>query len=399
MDQLALAFTPPDIGDSYPPEAIAPIDGLNARLTATHADLVARFRDLELACGRVPNAIATEVDAATAIDFIAKCQLPLNDAEAARKQEKAFFLRGGRAIDAFFRAHCERLNAALAPRVARRKAYRGRVTAAERQRHEPAGKAAEDARQAFAEGETHRAQAERLSEAGQSFEQRDDGAEALRLAAEAAEGAEVARKVVSAPLQPTRIRGNCGALAFVRRSWSFEVVDLELVPRQYMSLDVQAVRGAITQDRIRQIPGLRIIQTEGLRVRAKMIPRSHKAPSQREQAVETSKSAEAASASIINQTSPGRRTPRPRGCIRSGSDSQLMVPIRPIWGDQKVLRYYRQAPASLRPHHAAEIAKFHAANAAIEARLRRKLPHRMEEIEFLYGGSRVSPVAGEGTPK
>jgi hypothetical protein len=73
-----------------------------------------------------------------------------------------------------------------------------------------------------------------------------------------------------------------------------------------------------------------------------------------------------------------------------------VVPIKPIWGDQRVLRYYRQSLASLQPHEAAEIAKFRAANAGIEARLWRKLPHRMEEIEFLYGGSRVLPEAGEG---
>jgi hypothetical protein len=76
-----------------------------------------------------------------------------------------------------------------------------------------------------------------------------------------------------------------------------------------------------------------------------------------------------------------------------------VVPIKPIWGDQKVLWYYRQVRASLKPNDAAQIAKFHAANAAIEARLWRKLPQRMEEIEFLYSGSRVSPEAGEGAPK
>jgi hypothetical protein len=76
-----------------------------------------------------------------------------------------------------------------------------------------------------------------------------------------------------------------------------------------------------------------------------------------------------------------------------------VVSIKPIWGDQKVLRYYRQALASLQLHDAAEIAKFRAANAAIETRLWRKLPHRMEEIEFLYGGSRGSPAAGGRTPK
>jgi hypothetical protein len=80
-------------------------------------------------------------------------------------------------------------------------------------------------------------------------------------------------------------------------------------------------------------------------------------------------------------------------------DRRLAVPIKPIGGDQKVLRYCRQALATVQPHEAAEIAKFRAANAAIEARLWRKLPQRMEEIGFLYGGSRVSPEAGEGEPK
>jgi hypothetical protein len=53
----------------------------------------------------------------------------------------------------------------------------------------------------------------------------------------------------------------------------------------------------------------------------------------------------------------------------------------------------------LQAHEAATVAKFGAANALIETRLRRKLPRRMEEIEFLYGGSRMLPEAGEGTPK
>jgi hypothetical protein len=45
------------------------------------------------------------------------------------------------------------------------------------------------------------------------------------------------------------------------------VVDLDAVPRDYMGLDVEVVRGAINQDAIRQIPGLRIYQSETLQVR------------------------------------------------------------------------------------------------------------------------------------
>jgi len=74
------------------------------------------------------------------------------------------------------------------------------------------------------------------------------------------------------------------------------------------------------------------------------------------------------------------------------------VPIK-HWGDQKVLRYYRQVLASLAPNDAAEFAKFRAMNAAVEARLWRKLPHRMKEIEFLYRGARAAPVIEEGTSR
>lgn len=352
MDQLALAFTPPDIGLNQPSEAIDAIENLKARLIAAHADLLTRFRDLELACARVPDPILTEKDAATATDFIAQCQLHLKCAEAARTTEKVPFLRGGRAVGTFFKARCERLGTALAPLAARLITNRARVATAER-----------------------------------------------RLADEAAERAEATRQMASAPLELIRIRANYGATAFVRRAWSFEVVDLDQIAREYMNLDVHVVREAITQDRIRNIPGLKIFQAEGSRVRATTSPRNHKAPSQREQAVETSKSADAATHQSSDQRSSGPRTPKRRGRIRSLSDPRLVASIKPIWGDQRVLRYYRQALASLQPHDAAEIAKCRAANAVIEAPLWWKLPHCMEEIKFLYGGSRVSPEAGEGTPK
>jgi hypothetical protein len=200
--------------------------------------------------------------------------------------------------------------------------------------------------------------------------------------------------MASAPLEPMRIRGNDGATTFVRRSWSFEVIDRDRVPREYMSLHVPVVREAITYDGIRHIPGLRIFQTEGLRVRATTSPRSQKTPSGGAQAIKTSKSAGAAS----SDQRRGPRPPKGKVRIRSSPDPEPVVSIKPIRSDQKVLRYYRQALASLQPHDAADVAKFRAANVAIEARLWRKLPQRMEEIEFLYGGSRVS-LDGEGIPK
>jgi hypothetical protein len=269
VDQLALAFIPPGIGHNQPPGPVDPIDGLNARLAVSHADLVARFCDLELACGRVPDPIASEEDAATATDFIAQCQAQIKKTEAAHKREKDLFLKAGRAVDAFFKRRCDRLNTVLAPAISRLKAYRDELARAEVQRHEETRRAAaEVARRAAAEADEHRAAAERLAGEAQSLESRRRTAEALRLAEEAAARAAAAGEQAMAVLEPTRIHGDYGATAYVRRSWSFEVVNLDRVPREYLSLDVTVVREAITRDGVREIPGLRIFQAEALRVRS-----------------------------------------------------------------------------------------------------------------------------------
>ena len=269
MDQLALAYPPsPGLGHNQPPELVDPIDGLKTRLATSHADLAARFRDLELACARVPNPIRSEENAATATDFIAQCQTHIKKAEAAHKKEKELFLKAGRAVDTFFKRRCENLSTALAPVVSLLKAYRDEIAETERQRQEEARRSAEEeARRAAAAAEEHRVVAERLAADAQSFDERRRAAEELRVAEEASERAEMMNRRASAAPQPTRIRGDYGATAYVTRSWTFEVVDLDRVPREYMSLDVEVVREAITRDGVREIPGLRIFQAESLRVR------------------------------------------------------------------------------------------------------------------------------------
>ncbi len=269
MDQFELAFMPPPgIGHNQMPEAIDPIAGLNMRLTSRYADLIARFRDLEVGCARVPDPIASEEDAATATDFIAQCQVQLRKAEAAHKREKELFLRAGRAVDAFFKRRCEKLAAALGPPIARLKAYRDRVAEAERRRHQEARHLAEaEAARAAAEAERHLADAARLAQQAKSPHDRKRAAQELRQAEMAAEQAREAGERAALALEPTRIQGDYGSTAYVTRQWTFEVVDLDRVPREYMSLDVAVVREAITKDGIRDIPGLRIFQSETLRVR------------------------------------------------------------------------------------------------------------------------------------
>jgi hypothetical protein len=235
---------------------------------ARHADLIARFRELELGCARVPDPLAGEDDAARLTDFIAQCQAHIKQAETAHKAEKAPFLTAGRMVDGFFKRRCEQLSAALAPLTARLKAYRDEVARREKERHEATRRAAEEAaQQALAEAEQHRALAEQLARAGAGLTDRQRALEELRLAEEAEARAAAAGRRAQVSLEPTRLYGGYGSTAYVSRSWTFEVIDLDRVPREYMSLDVAVVREAITRAGVRDIPGLRIFQAEALRVR------------------------------------------------------------------------------------------------------------------------------------
>ena len=191
----------------------------------------------------------------------------IKKAEATHKQEKELFLKAGRAVDAFFKRRCDKLTAALAPGVSRLKAYRDQVALLERRRHEATRRAAEEeARRAAAEAEEHRAAAERLAREAQNLGDRRHAAEELQLAEAAAERAEIAGREATAPLEPTRIRGDYGALAYVTRSWTLRSSISTGCPAN-TCLDVEVVRETIAKDGIREIPGLRIFQAESLRVR------------------------------------------------------------------------------------------------------------------------------------
>jgi hypothetical protein len=255
------------IGHNRSPEPPDPVATVKSRLSLTHRDLVARFIDLELGCTRVPASIDTEEEAGLVTDFVAQCQVHLRKAEAAHKNEKAFFLQAGRAVDGFFKRRCESLSDALSPIMARLKAYRDRVTEAASVQHQAARQAAEEeSRRAVAEAAAHRAEAERLART-MSAEDRRRAAEQLALAEAATERADAwAREAATTP-EPLRLQGDYGATAYVTRSWTFEVIDLDRVPRTYLSLDTEAVRAAITKEGVRDIAGLKIFQSESLRVR------------------------------------------------------------------------------------------------------------------------------------
>lgn len=92
-------------------------------------------------------------------------------------------------------------------------------------------------------------------------------AEAARVAAvllqeeiRAAPKLEIAPAVVSA--SPEKLAG-----VSVRKTWEFEVVDPRLLPDDYLSVNLKEIRAAVRRG-VRQIPGVRIYEQEGLAVRA-----------------------------------------------------------------------------------------------------------------------------------
>jgi len=258
----------PGLGHNNPPEPIDPIEALDLRLAKAHRELVVRFVDLELGCAQVPNPLESADDAAATTDFIAQCQAHIKKAEAAHKQEKEYFLKSGRIVDGFFKRRCSKLAAAMAPVALRLKAYHDRIAELDAERREETRKANEaEAQRAAAEEAEHRAEADRLAIEARSPSERQYAAEQLLLAEAAAARAAAARAAATAKPDPTHIRGDYGSTAYIRKLWTFEVVDLDAVPRDYMSLDVDVVREAINKDAVREIPGLRIFQSETLHVR------------------------------------------------------------------------------------------------------------------------------------
>jgi hypothetical protein len=245
--------------------SVAPDPGVSVKnhLDITYHHLVVRFIDLQLGCARVPDPIESGEEAGLVTDFIAQCQAHLKQAEAAHKIEKASFLEGGRTVDGFFKRRCESLTEALVPVFTRLKAYRDRCEAAAAERHSALMTAAEGK---AAQAAHYRGEAERLA----TCEDRADHPRAAHYASLADATVEcaaaMAREAASC-LEPVRIQGDYGATAYVAHSWSFEVLNLREVPRHYLTLNAETVRTAITRDGIRDIPGLKIFQSESLRVR------------------------------------------------------------------------------------------------------------------------------------
>lgn len=177
--------------------------------------------------------------------------------EDRRSEQKAPFRRGGEAVDAWFKRFVGPLQPVMARVQTQMNRYGADKLIAERARAEAERKAAQD-------------EADRLAaEAARAVETRaPDTAAALEVAFVAASSVPTEQRAADL----TRVRGMFGAVASVRESWTWEIVDEDRIPRAYLKVNDDAIKRAAKERDAsgrptRVIPGLRWIASAKVGVR------------------------------------------------------------------------------------------------------------------------------------
>ena len=245
------------LGHNQPP--IDPLDPLTLkeRLERDYAPMFVRFAELEQGAARVPEKVTDEVTAVRIVDWVAKQVRPLEaEAKAAHKNEKNPFRVCGLVVDDIFLRRLDKLAVVVKKVEARAKAYRDAKEAAQR-------KAEAEARERAAR---ERLEAEERARKLREEAEREITKENAKSAAELAAAAEIAEEAAraaavreQAPELPVRIHGEYGATGYDKPRWKFKVVNLALVPIEYLkpTTDDEVIQAAI-HNGVREIPGLEI---------------------------------------------------------------------------------------------------------------------------------------------
>jgi|GEM_PF-1950559 len=93
-------------------------------------------------------------------------------------------------------------------------------------------------------------------------------AEAQKAAEEKAKAEALKAPLVLPPIIPIRppARTESGALAYQVKSWKFEIMDADIVPRQFLTVDEKKIREAVDLG-LRDIQGVRVYETVETRIR------------------------------------------------------------------------------------------------------------------------------------
>lgn len=266
------------------PKATTPTIGHN-RIVPTPEDIIASlgmdyesFTKLEPAFAAeidlIPDEITTKVDHDAAADLLTRIRERERAVESVRVQEKEPYLHSERAVDGFFQP----IRAALAKQLTdlnrRITAHLSREAAKERERlraEEDRKRREAEAFQQQAQEAARKAQEARRADHRAAHAERAGSAQAASLAAQ--ETASVAAQAANAkPADLARTRTDIGTLSTLKSEWTFEIEDWEAIRieslRPYIDRATieKAIRTAVKVG-IRDLPGVRIFQTEKAMVR------------------------------------------------------------------------------------------------------------------------------------
>jgi len=254
---------PPTMGHNRPPE---PVELLRAHLRETHSELIERADELLGLAERLPPVEEMTDDWADKIaEAVKSCTKFIKHAEASRMAANEPHRAQIAATDAFFKGMSEPVRV-LKTRMEHRHLTPWQKQKAAQELHRRMAAAAEAQRIADEERARSRAEAaalRKIKAAEAEAKAGDDAAEAERLAAErieqereaaaARERARVAaqerntseRAAHANAADLSRTRTDLGALASLRTTYGFHIIDPSKVPRRYLSVNEPAIRAAI----------------------------------------------------------------------------------------------------------------------------------------------------------
>lgn len=252
------------IGDNQPPQSDA--EALRARLAEQNGEIIKRKDDLLGAVVRAPAEIVDDATAGKMSDFVLQIGAAYKAAEKVRVAEKEIFLAGTRTVDGFFKAITGPLLDAKDTIERRLTAYQRKKADEERRRRE------EDARRAREEAERREREAAAAIAAVETDEDLDAAVaaeeEAERKRAEARLAAEDARAKAA---ELSRTRGDYGAVASLRTTWTYEIEDAAKVPAAFLMVNDAAIKAHIKNRAKDQpptsIPGVRFVEQQSTVVR------------------------------------------------------------------------------------------------------------------------------------
>jgi hypothetical protein len=264
-------YTLTELGDLRPPPSpgIGHNRGpaLDVELAEQNAALEKRRDELLEAVTRAPVEIADNDASGKVADLVRLITACRKAAEASRVERKEPYLAAARVIDNYFRRITEPLDGAKQTLEARLSVYQRRVAFEERRRRE------EEARRAAEEADRLRQEALARERAAQTDAELDAAIVAGDAAEDAAaEAAAALRAAEVKPAELSRVRGDFGAVASLRRTWTFgdldrDTLDLETLRPYFVIADLEKAVRAFIRAGGRHCRGVNIYETAETRVR------------------------------------------------------------------------------------------------------------------------------------